>query len=183
MREVINRIFLDYEKEEKWLNEMAVKGFALTDYFYIRYVFDKCEPGEYTYRIELLENHHGHPESKRYIAFMEESGAEHVASYMRWVYFRMKTADGRFDIYSDTESKMMHYKRIRNFYAALSVMELTFTVSNLTMGINRSIYGTSIMFSYFVAGFLLIAFVFCATMSTKMHKKIKALTARRVINE
>ncbi len=41
MRKVIKKVFMawEYEKEEKWLNEMAAKGLALVDYSVFRYSF------------------------------------------------------------------------------------------------------------------------------------------------
>ena len=38
MRKVIKKFFWawEYEKEEKWLNEMAAKGLALVDYTFCR---------------------------------------------------------------------------------------------------------------------------------------------------
>jgi len=55
------KAFLDYEKEEKWLNEMVAKGFAMTAYSWCHYTFENCVPGEYIYRIELLEHSVNHP--------------------------------------------------------------------------------------------------------------------------
>ena len=59
MRKVIKKVFMawEYEKEEKWLNEMASKGLALVDYSIFRYSFEPCEPGEYSFKIQLLEHH------------------------------------------------------------------------------------------------------------------------------
>ena len=68
----IYRIFVDYEKEEKWLNEMAQSGWALESFRLMRYVFKQVERGTYTYRIELLSNLPSHPESKAYMAFLDE---------------------------------------------------------------------------------------------------------------
>ena len=115
MRKVIKKVFMawEYEKEEKWLNEMAAKGLALVDYSIFRYSFEPCEPGEYTFKIQLLEHNPNHPESEQYIRFMEETGAEQVASYLNWVYFRKKTAEGPFEIFSDIESKLKHYILIK----------------------------------------------------------------------
>ena len=37
----------EFEKEERWLNEMAQEGWALTCGGFCTYTFEKCEPGEY----------------------------------------------------------------------------------------------------------------------------------------
>ncbi len=43
---------------------------------------------------------------------MEEAGAEHVSSILRWVYFRKKASEGPFDLYSDLDSRIRHYGKI-----------------------------------------------------------------------
>lgn len=131
LKRIVRKAYWNYEKEEKWLNEMAAKGLALTDYSWCRYVFSDCMPGEYTYRIELLKNSTKHPESQRYINFMEENGVEHVASYMRWIYFRRKASEGAFDIYSDIDSKITHYKRIGILGSMIAGLNLLAGLYNL----------------------------------------------------
>jgi hypothetical protein len=134
MKHIVHKAYWDYEKEEKWLNKMSAMGFALTDYSWCRYVFTVAPKNEYTYRIELLKNKPTHPESIAYITFLEENGVECVASYFNWIYLRKKTADGPFDIYTDLDSKINHYKRIYSIWNALMWMELIIGVSNLIVG-------------------------------------------------
>ena len=58
MRERIIRKWFwvwEFEKEEKWLNEMAEKGWALEGVGFCKYRFTACEPGKYTARLELME--------------------------------------------------------------------------------------------------------------------------------
>jgi len=133
MKTVIRKVFANHEKEEKWLNEMSAKGFAFIDYTWCRYVFSDSQPGEYTYRLELLEYLPSHPVSQKYIQFMEESGTEHVTSYMRWVYFRKKTSDGAFDIYSDIDSKIKHYQRISLLYLVIGIGNLLASSLNFSL--------------------------------------------------
>lgn len=90
MKYIVRKAYWDYEKEEKWLNEMSAKGMALTDYSWCRYVFKEEANNQYTYRIELLKDMPTHPESIAYLRFLEESGVECVATYMRWAYLRKK---------------------------------------------------------------------------------------------
>lgn len=114
MKYVIHKFFTigQFEKEEKWLNEMSAKGMQLTDVGFCRYCFTKGNPGEYIYRLELLNHMPHHAESINYISFLEETGIEHIGSLLRWVYFRKKAGAGPFEIYSDTPSKINHYRRI-----------------------------------------------------------------------
>lgn len=114
MRKVIHKLFWawDFDKEEKWLNEMAAKGLALVSVGWLRYEFEPCLPGEYSIRLEFLENRVNHPESEQYTSFIEDMGAEQVGSMMRWVYFRKKSSEGEFELFSDKESKIKYLNRI-----------------------------------------------------------------------
>lgn len=113
-----------YEREEKWLNEMSSKGMQLVYTNGFRYVFEEGTPGEYVYRLELLDHLPYSAESIAYIRFLEEAGIEHVASFMRWVYLRKKASDGPFDIYSDIDSRMKHNRRIIGFANVPTVLLL-----------------------------------------------------------
>lgn len=127
------KIFIDYEKEEKWLNEMATKGLHLVNYSFPKYYFEKGEPGEYYYRVQLLDNLPNHQESKEYIEFMGENQVEHIASSMRWVYFRKRAADGSFEIFSDYKSKIKHYSNIVTFMSIFIFINLIPAIYNMTI--------------------------------------------------
>jgi hypothetical protein len=117
MKHSIHKAMFNYEKEEKWLNEMSAKGMTFIHYTWCTYLFEEGKPGEYIYRIELLKNHARHAESIAYIRFMEELGIECVSTYFRWVYFRKKAADGPFDLFTDYDSKIAHYNKVSAFSA------------------------------------------------------------------
>ena len=56
-RKTIWKLFFvwNYEKEERWLNEMAMSGWALVHAAWPgRFTFEACEPGEYIIRMEIL---------------------------------------------------------------------------------------------------------------------------------
>lgn len=137
MKTIIRKWFWawDFDKEELWLNEMSAKGLALSSVGYCRYEFVPCEKGEYNYRIELLENMPNHPESVQYIKFMEDSGVEQVGSYMRWVYFRKKSDDIPFDLFSDAPSKIKHLNRILTLIGILGGINLYNGLYNIFLGI------------------------------------------------
>jgi hypothetical protein len=135
MEHIVRKIYYDYEKEEIWLNEMSAKGMALTGYSWCRYVFTETANNEYTYRLELLENSPKHADSIAYIKFLEETGVEYVAKYMRWVYLRKKSSEGAFNIYSDIESKIIHYKRINIIWNSVMWLEFVIALMNIAIGI------------------------------------------------
>ena len=61
----------DFEKEERWLNEMAQEGWVLDNTGFSFYTFVRCEPGEYIIRLEMNP-------SSDYHAFVKELGAEYI---------------------------------------------------------------------------------------------------------
>lgn len=184
MKHVIRKLYYDYEKEEKWLNEMALKGMALSNYSWCKYAFEDCEPGEYIYRIELLKDLPTHPNSMAYIKFMQEMGVEHVASYMRWVYFRKKASEGQFDLYSDIESRITHYKRINLLWSILSLVEGIIGLSIIIMGSVNIMNGYPIGRLGIVMGIVpvMIGILFLY-IDTPIRKKIKDLVKEKNIRE
>lgn len=124
MMKKVLRAFVNYEAEEVWLNKMSDMGLQLVHYSFLTYTFEEGEPGEYYYRIELLKDMPKHPESKKYIEFLESTGVKCVANWFRWVYFKKKRSEGVFDLYSDFESKIAHYKRIMGLWYFLGAFNL-----------------------------------------------------------
>lgn len=126
MRTVVRKVFWiwNFDKEEQWLNEMAAKGLALVSVGVFKYTFEECRPGDYNIRLELLENVPGHTESQNYIKFLEDTGAEYLGSVTRWVYFRKKTENGEFNLFSDNSSRIKQLNRILllNGFAAVIIL-------------------------------------------------------------
>ena len=114
----------DFEKEEQWLNTMAQSGWVLDGVGFCKYHFVRCESGEYTVRLEM----HGHDEE--YLHFMEETGAEYVGRMMKWIYFRKKTADGEFDIFSDIDSRISHLDKICKMLLPAGMANLAIGLAN-----------------------------------------------------
>lgn len=137
MRKTIHKAILiwNFDKEEKWLNEMAAKGLCLVSVGFCKYEFEDCEPGQYQICIQLLDKMPNHPESQKYIEFLEATGAEHIGSYSRWVYFRRKSTDGAFEMFSDNVSRIKYLSRVINLLAVITVANLMIGVSNIFMAI------------------------------------------------
>ena len=154
----------DFDKEERWLNEMALQGWVLDGVGWCTYHFKRCEPGEYTVRLEMR------PYDEGYVSFMEETGAEFIGRMMMWIYFRKKAADGAFDLYSDIDSKIAHLDRIGKMLAVIGGL-------NLFIGILNSDRGSTI-------GWLNLV---CATVLMyglgRIHGKKEALEQARQLYE
>ena len=126
MNKTVFRAFViwDFDREERWLNKMAANGFALKDVGYCRYTFEPCEPGEYTIRLEILENIAAHPQSEAHVQFVESTGAQCVGSIFRWVYFRKKISMGAFDLYSDYAYRQQQLNRVLLLIGLMSPLML-----------------------------------------------------------
>ena len=127
------RLFMawEHEQEEAWLAEMEADGWHLDTVQMVRYEFVKGEPDQYQYRLEMLPELPGHPDSVRYLEFMKEIGAETIASYLRWVYFRKKNDGTPFEIYSDNASRIRHLRRILHLLIPVLCVEIGVTLSTV----------------------------------------------------
>lgn len=182
MKHIIRKAFWDYEKEEKWINQMCARGWALTDYSWCRYVFEECREGEFIYRIQMLDDLPADPKSVSYIRFLEETGIEYVTCYMKWVYFRRKTSDGSFDLYSDLESRIKHYKKVFTMWLLLAVAEMLIGGSNIQLSI--IIQRNEIPFNLFMGiPLFLLGFVILLFLVLPLHRKIKALQKEMAVRE
>ena len=180
MKHIVRKPYWNYEKEENWLNEMAAKGLALTGYSWCRYEFEDTIQGEYIYRIELLDHSASHPASQRYITFLEETGVEHVSSYLKWIYLRKKACDGPFQLHSDIDSKIAHYKKISTLWLTFAGIEFGAGLLNIAL----FIVGGQIATINLVVGCVVLAMglaflFFGLPISQKLHR----LKKERAIKE
>jgi len=190
MKKIIHKAFWNYEKEEQWLNGLAVRGLALTDYSWMRYVFEETEPGKYIYQVELLEKSPQNPESELYLRFLEDAGVEVVASYMKWVYLRKEAADGPFAVYSDNDSKIRYLKRVRCFWTGLLVLEFTAGLLNLGICFFDLINAEMQALHYFpwinfIGGAICtgIGIVFFFTLFLPVHLQIRKIMKDKTLHE
>lgn len=187
MKNVIWKAFWNYDKEEKWLNEMSKKGMALSSYSWCRYVFEESAANQYIFRIELLEYLPSHPKSSTYIDFLEENGIECVATYMRWIYLRKSASESEFDLYSDKESKIKHLQRIYTFWIVLMFAELAIGLSNIMIGIIPFITKgniSEILSFNLIVGMMGITFgLLFNSLRLRIKKDIQTLTKEKIIRE
>ncbi|MCM3388405.1 DUF2812 domain-containing protein [Ureibacillus chungkukjangi] len=127
------RFFIDYEKEEKWVNLMAVKGWNLYSFGLGYYTFEKGDPGQYIYRNEMIHNLGVKDERDEYINFLQSSGVELVKVFFNWAYFRKKASEGPFELYSDITSKLAYQKRICKLFLIAFFINVVAGISNLIL--------------------------------------------------
>lgn len=118
------RLYYDKDKETLWLNEMADQGYAMTGFFCGFYTFEKCKPGEYRYQVDFSEKPFGL--STNYREFMGEMNIEIVQQWFFWVILRKKAAEGDFQLYTDVDSSIAHYKKIRTMFKIAAILEIIF---------------------------------------------------------
>ncbi len=167
----------EHEREEAWLNEMSRNGWQLTSVGFCRYTFEQQEE-QYHYRLELLDQMPNGPQSKEYIGFMEDMGVEYVDSLLGWAYFRKKAAEGTFDLYSDTSSKIKHFGRMRSLVLIALILNIFAGLLNLgfTLRGGHSLNGGCVAISFAMVGLLVYAM-------SKLGEKVRALKSMELINE
>lgn len=121
------KIFIDYEQEERWINDMCAQGWHLKKITLWTFTFEKSEPGKYIYRNTLLT----YVGDQSYSEFLVESGVEIVCVFGNTVYLKKRADEGPFEVYSDDKLRL---KNINNAYWPL----LSFFVMNLIVGITNA---------------------------------------------
>ena len=115
------RLYYDKEREQDFLNGMSRQGYAMTGFFAGFYNFDKCQPGEYIYQVDITEGMFR--VSNDYREFMRDVDVEIVCLWGPWVILRKRASEGPFELYSDVESRIEHYTRIKRLFRICMVLE------------------------------------------------------------
>lgn len=170
MQKRVIKLFTNFEREEEWLNEMSAQGWHCRGYVFGRYLFERGEPGEYIYRIQLLEYPADHAQSAAYLDFLQDAGVEVVASCFRWVYLRKKAAEGPFELFSDLESRVAHYRRIVMMLLPLALANAVFSLRMFSDG------GVTGYLNLIAAGALAIPI-------SRYYQRIARLEKERLIRE
>lgn len=161
------QIRYDQDKEIEYLNEMSEKGYALTGFKAGFYFFDECEKGKYVYQIDTAEKF-GRV-STEYREFMSEQGIEIVCVYGPWVILRKLKADGEFELFSDVDSKIEHYKKTRKIFKVALIIELIayfIEVFEAANGIHEGFYFAALI------GFIILVFCF---QIFKVNKRMRTI--------
>jgi len=111
------KYFIDEEQTETWLNELAAEGLNCVGSSCLmhRYSFEQGEPGEYAYRIIIMDYGMGNVNTIRYLSFLQESGIEYVSHGYRHFILRKKIADGAFNLYTDRDSQIKANSTLMHF--------------------------------------------------------------------
>ena len=123
----------DKDEEQVWLNDYARQGWAMTRFCVGVVTFAPCQPGEYIYQIDLLPGKGLQADDyEGYVIFMDEMGVEVVQRWGRWVYLRKRAEEGPFEVYTDVESQLALYRRIRSLFLWALVVEACCSISGFS---------------------------------------------------
>lgn len=138
------RLYFDKDKETIWLNQMAEEGYAMTGFFAGFYRFEKCEPGKYVYQIDFGEKFFA--VTNNYREFMEETGVEIVQTWGFWIILRKLASEGEFQLYTDVDSSIEHYTKIRTMFKVGTVLELICFFMELVCAMEGNKWAVAFMF-------------------------------------
>ena len=111
----------DKDKEAKWLTEMANEGWAMKRFFAGFYTFEECEKGKYQYQVDFCDK--VLRVSKDYKEFMADNDIEIVQQWGFWVILRKLSSAGEFELYSDVDSQIAHYKKVLRMFQGVTGVE------------------------------------------------------------
>ncbi len=118
------RFYIDFEKEEKWLNQMAEQGWELCKKSF-GYEFHKIVPNNIINTIIKIDyrTFKNNRAFEDYLALFRDSGWEHISGskYSGTQYFKRVNENGDTDIFSDISSKAARYKRLSNMWLTTAI--------------------------------------------------------------
>ena len=116
--------FIDFEKEEKWLNEMAAKGWALKGK-QNAYLFESGAEAETNIKIDYRQFTKS-ADFEEYKGIFADSGWQHIAGSKSSgnQYFKQVDTEADADIFSDDISRAGRYKRISHMCLSFMVAYL-----------------------------------------------------------
>lgn len=115
------KIFFRFDKEEKWLEQMAAQGWLLFKKSFF-YYFQEITPEEKTIRADY-RMFNSNQDFSNYCCLFEDSGWRHIAGTKSsgTQYFLKDSPESSNDIFSDEFSKAGRYKRLSGMWLYFAV--------------------------------------------------------------
>lgn len=173
------RLYLDTEKEIKWLNELSEQGWKLKSFFAGVYTFEECEKGRYLYQEDTTDTLF--KVSDEYREFMNDAGIEIVQVWGPWVILCQEKSKGDFELFTDYESKIENQKKILKIFKAVTILELIcFVLVVLSAG-----EGTiaADFFAILLIGIFLFAFCRMAFITKANINRLRAENGEIAVNK
>lgn len=154
------RFYFDKDEETAWLNQMSADGWAMTGFFAGFFNFEKCDKGKWNYQVDFGDR--AFAVSDEYREFMEDTGAEIVQTWGYWVFLRRLASLGKFELYTDIDSCIEHYKKILKMFQTVTILELVCFFIIIFTTIYGNLNGLTV-----VLFFPIIIALSCACLRTK----------------
>lgn len=98
-------------------------------------------------------------------------------------FFQKKASDGAFDIYSDIDSRIKHYKRVNLLWSVLAFIELFAGISNVSTGICM-LLKNYFFYANFIGGCICLGLgIMFLSLTHSVRIKIKKLEKEKIIIE
>lgn len=129
------KFFIDFAKEERWLEKMALKGYHLESTFF-GYKFKRGKPEEVTIKTDFRK-FKKNEDFIDYCMMFADSGWKHLAGTKNsgMQYFKKIDETAGNDIFSDQPSKASRYKRYANMFFGLAICYLPLLIIFYVTGI------------------------------------------------
>ncbi|KAA9021073.1 DUF2812 domain-containing protein [Niallia endozanthoxylica] len=126
------KFFINFEKEEKWLHEMAKQGYQLEDKSF-GYKFLSAEPEDTTIKVDYRV-FKKQEDFIDYCTLFEDSGWKHISGKKSSgaQYFKKVDENSEEDIFSDNISKAGKYKRLSSMFVQMAFTFLPLLVALMT---------------------------------------------------
>jgi len=128
------RIFINFEKEEKWLEQMALQGWMLRKQnFFYTFVPMPSQKTNIKIDYRFFTSNQDYID---YLTLFEDSGWQHIAGskFNGNQYFLKVGEDSNEDIFSDSTSRAGRCKRAANFMLAIGALLIPFVIMSIFQG-------------------------------------------------
>ena len=106
--------FVDFDKEEEWLNKMSSEGLCLWHTNGVIYRFKQCMPGEFVFQIDFDEKKSSANED--YVVFRTSCGDEFVHQWKNKIYWKRKASEGPFESEENVQAKLRMTNKAYNHH-------------------------------------------------------------------
>ena len=165
------RFFIDHEREEQWVNNMAEQGWHLKKFWPFVFLFEYSKSDEYIYRNEMVLKR-----KKDYYDFLDTMNIKHVYSFGVWAYFKKRKEEGPFEIFSGKSEKIKYLSRINTLFICVCILNAFAVMVNILsfMLIHQfnQAFPWICLFNVFLISLLIIEIF----RNHKRKKKLKLLT-------
>ena len=106
--------FVDFDKEEEWLNNMSADGWCLWHTNGVIYRFKEAMPGEFIFQIDFDEKTSSTDED--YVAFRASCGDKFVHQWKNKIYWKRLASEGPFESEDNVQAKLRMTNKAYNHH-------------------------------------------------------------------